>query len=133
MDDLILIGDRVLVAPDAGEARTATGLVLPASVRDGERVGTGRVVAVGPGYLTANPDFSDDDEPWRAERAAVRYLPLQAQAGDFAFYLRKDAVEITYRDAHYVILPHGALLALSRTPAPSPDDLLRGLFGTSDA
>lgn len=127
MDDLILIGDRVLVLPDSGESRTATGLYLPASVRDAERVGTGRVVAVGPGYLTANPDFSDD-EPWRAERAAVRYLPLQAQPGDFAFFLRKDAVEITYQDAGYVILTHHALLALSRAAAPSPDDLLRGLF-----
>lgn len=116
MDDLLLVGDRVLVEPDSGEAQTHAGLYLPASVREGDRVGTGRVVAVGPGYLTANPEFSEA-EAWVSERRPVRYLPLQARPGDHAFFLRKDGVDLTYRDRAYVILPHGALLALVREGA----------------
>ena len=43
------------------------------------------MVRVGPGYLTANPEYSD--EPWTTPQQSVRYLPLQAQEGDFAFFL----------------------------------------------
>ncbi|NKN80662.1 co-chaperone GroES, partial [Weissella cibaria] len=96
MSALILVGDRVLIAPDDGERQTKAGLYLPATVAEQERVQTGRVVSVGPGYLTPNPEY-DERESWAA-RSAVRYLPLQAQPGDYAFFLRKEAVAITYED-----------------------------------
>lgn len=125
LDALILIGDRVLVRPDDGEQTTRSGLLLPASVREGEKVGTGRVVAVGPGHLTVNPEYSED-EAWRAERSSVRYLPLQAQPGDAAFFLRASAIEVTLDGEAYLILPHQALLALTRMPHP-----LDAFLGTS--
>lgn len=118
LDTLILIGDRVLVRPDDGEQTTRSGLLLPASVREGEKVGTGRIVAVGPGHLTVNPEFSEEEAPWRSERSAARYLPLQASVGDAAFYLRANAIEVTLDGEPYVILPHHALLALTRPPHP---------------
>lgn len=117
LDDLVLIGDRVLVRPDDGEQQTRSGLLLPASVREGERVGTGRVMAVGPGHLTVNPEYSEEEEAWRGERSAVRYLPLQAQPGDAAFFLRANAIEVTLGETSYLILPHNALLALVRPGA----------------
>lgn len=129
LDTLVLIGDRVLVRPDDGEQTTRSGLLLPASVRDGETVGTGRVVAVGPGHLTVNPEFSED-EPWRTERSSVRYLPLQAQVGDAAFFLRASAIAVTLDGAPYLILPHHALLALTR--APHPLDTLLGAASDDD-
>ncbi|WP_457652677.1 co-chaperone GroES [Rhodocaloribacter sp.] len=122
MEELIIVGDRVLIAPDDGERLTKSGLYLPATVTDQDRVQSGRVVRVGPGYLMPNPEY-DEREPW-APRNAVRYLPLQARPGDFAFFLRSEAVALTYRDAPYLILPHGAILALIR---PRPEDVLDAL------
>ncbi len=115
-----MVGDRVLIAPDEGERRTNSGLVLPASVAEQERVHSGRVVSTGPGYITPNPEFSEG-EPWSQNREVVRYLPLQAQSGDHAFFLRKEAIEIEFEGKPYLIVPHGAILALHRSSA---DDIL---------
>jgi len=129
MGDLIIVGDRVLIEPEEGEKQTASGLVLPASVTDREKVASGRVIRIGPGYLTANPEYAED-ESWKPAHEAVRYLPLQAQPGDVALYLRKEAIEITYENTPYVIIHHGAILALVR---PDPEDILDSLGGLEDA
>jgi chaperonin GroES len=123
MGELIMVGDRVLIAPDEGERKTHSGLVLPASVAETERVRSGRVVSMGPGYITPNPEFSEG-EPWSQHKDAVRYLPLQARVGDHAFFLRKEAIEIQFEGKTYLIVPHGAILALHRNTA---DDILRTL------
>lgn len=111
--DLILIGDKVLVRPEDQDSRTAGGLYLPANVKAREKVRSGRVVAVGPGHLMPNPDFSDA-EPWAPPRDAVRFLPLQAQPGDFALFLQSEAIDLEYGGELFVILPHHALLAVQR-------------------
>lgn len=118
MGQLIIIGDRVLVRPQEGEKKTSSGLVLPAAVAERENVQSGRVVQTGPGYLTPNPEYSEG-EAWKQSSEAVRYLPLQAEPGDFAFFLRKEAIEITYEGDDYLIVPHAAILALVR---PDVDD-----------
>ena len=41
MSDLIIIGDRVLIEPQDGEQQTDSGLYLPATVTEKEKVGTG--------------------------------------------------------------------------------------------
>ncbi len=120
MDEIIIIGDRVLIEPEGGEKQTKSGLYLPATVVDRERVSIGTIVRVGPGYIMPNPEFSDD-EPWKPSHNAVRYLPLQAQIGDMAFFLRKEMIEVTFREKDYVIVPHSAILALVR---PSANDIL---------
>lgn len=120
MEDLIIVGDRVLIEPADGERQTKSGLYLPATVAERERVQSGYVARIGPGYLTPNPEFSET-ESWAPSRDAVRYLPLQARPGDFAFFLRKEAIEITFKDRTFVIVPHGAILALVR---PDADDVL---------
>ncbi len=126
--ELIIVGDRVLIEPDEGERQTQTGLYLPATVVERERVGTGRVIKVGPGYLMPNPEYSEN-EPWAPHKEAVRYLPLQAQPGDYAFFLKKDAIELTYENRNYVIVPHSAILALVR---PHTEDLLENLDDLGD-
>ena len=129
MNELIMVGDRVLIAPDDDEKQTKAGLYLPASVAEKERVGSGRVVKVGPGHLMPNPEYSEG-EPWAGDREAVRYLPLQARPNDFAFFLRKESVELTFEEKEYLIVPHAAILALVRTHQEDWDggleDLLRG-------
>ena len=125
MRELIMVGDRVLVAPEDGERKTSSGLVLPASVASKEEVHGGTVVGVGPGYVTPNPEFSEG-ELWSGERQAIRYLPLQAQKGDTAYFLRKEAIEIEFEGDAFLIVPHSAILALVRSSA---DDIL-GSLGT---
>ena len=90
---LLVVGDRVLIEPDAGEERTEVGLYLPKWAVEKESVQSGKIVATGPG--TPLPDFKEvDDEPWRVSRRESRHIPMQAREGDFAVFLRKDAVEI---------------------------------------
>ena len=125
MAELILVADRVLILPDDGEKLTASGLVLPASVADREKVKAGRVVKVGPGYVIPNPEYSEG-ESWQQARTAIRYLPLQAAPGDTAFFLSNEATELAYEGKVYLILPHAAILALVRT---TPDDVLDGIHG----
>ncbi len=122
MNELIIVGDRVLIAPDSGEKQTETGLVLPASVADRQEVRFGRVEKVGPGYVMPNPDYTG--EPWAAERDSIRYLPLQARPGDQAFFVKKEAIEIRFEGRDYLIVPHSAILALVRHhPEDLPDDV----------
>lgn len=127
MSELIMVGDRVLIAPEEDEKQTKAGLYLPASVAEKERIGSGRVIKVGPGHLIPNPEYSEG-EPWAHDREAVRYLPLQARPNDFAFFLRKESIELTFEEREYLIVPHGAIVALVR-PSEAPDidldDLLK--------
>lgn len=120
MSELIVIGDRVLVEPLAGEQMTESGLVLPATVTEKDKVQGGRIIRVGPGYLTANPEYSES-EPWKKPHESIRYLPLQAEAGDFAYFLKRDAVELTYKGHEFLVVRHSALLALVR---PDSSDIL---------
>ncbi|NNE34467.1 MAG: co-chaperone GroES [Rhodothermales bacterium] len=123
MSELIMVADRVLIEPDDGEKKTRTGLLLPASVLESERVQVGMVVRVGPGYVIPNPEYSDT-EPWAEPKAPVRYLPLQARIGDEAYFVRKDAIEVTYEEKNYLIVHHQSILALLR---PDPSEILRNV------
>ncbi len=128
MRDLILVGDRVLIDPDLGERQTNSGLYLPATVVEQNKVLEGRVVNVGPGYLMANPEYTEG-EPWAVQREAVRYLPLQAQIGDTAFFLRKESIEINHDGKRYLIIPHNAILALHRQHL---EDRIEGIDGLDE-
>ena len=114
---LVVVGDRVLIAPEQGEERTCVGLYLPQSALETLAVQGGRVVATGPGTPTAEP-ASLDDEPWRigAHEAGARYVPMQARVGDYALFFRKAAVEITFEENKYLVVPQAAILILVRHP-----------------
>ena len=120
MSELIVIGDRVLIEPLAGEQMTESGLVLPATVTEKDKVQGGRIVRVGPGYLTANPEYSES-EPWKKPQESIRYLPLQAEIGDFAYFLKREAVEMQYKGDDFLVVRHNAILALVR---PDSSDIL---------
>lgn len=114
---LLVVGDRVLIRPDEGEERTRVGLYLPATALEGQQVQGGLIVAVGPGEPVA--DFSSlDDEPWKAEARKAPRRGMQAQVGDHAIYFRKAAVEITYGDQKYLVVPQAAILVLVRDDLP---------------
>ncbi len=112
---LLVVGDRVLVKVEDGEQRTKVGLYLPPSAIDSQAVQGGEIVSTGPGL--AMPDLTDQgDEPWRigGSNREARYVPMQARAGDFALFFRKAAVEITFENEQYLVVPQAAILALVR-------------------
>ena len=110
--NLIIVGDRVLIQPDEGMGKTSSGLYLPATVKEKEKVSGGYVVKTGPGYPVHDPTASE--EPWAVDRKKAKYVPLQAAAGDYAIFLREAAVEIEFEEKKYLIVPHSAILALVR-------------------
>ena len=110
---LIVVGDRVLVKPEEGEDRTKVGLYLPPTAVDNQAVQGGRIITTGPGLPM--PDLNDpSDEPWRAQLRETRFIPMQARAGDYALFFRKAAVEITFENERYLVVPQTAILALVR-------------------
>ena len=112
---LIVVGDRVLIQPEEGEDRTKVGLYLPPTAVDNQAVQGGTVMATGPGNPVSAPTELDE-EPWKIGGATgePRYVPLQARIGDYAIFFRRAAVEITFEDEHYLVVPQAAILTLVR-------------------
>jgi co-chaperonin GroES (HSP10) len=113
--ELIVVGDRVLVQIEDGEERTNVGLILPSTAVDSQAVQGGRIVATGPGLPM--PDITEhSDEPWRTGTGSrqTRFVPMQARTGDFALFFRKAAVELTFEQQKYLVIPQTAILALVR-------------------
>jgi chaperonin GroES len=110
---LIVVGDRVLIAPEEGEERSRVGLYLPVSAVDSQAVQAGTIVATGPGTPMSAPTELND-EPWKIGNTEVRYMPVQARAGDYAIFFRRAAVEITFEGTKYLVVPQAAILVLVR-------------------
>jgi co-chaperonin GroES (HSP10) len=110
---VIIVGDRILLELDTAQDKTKSGLYLPPSVREKEKVAAGRIVKVGPGYPVPNPSYTED-EPWMTPKEPMRYIPLQAKEGDYAIFLREQGVEIEFEEKKYLIVPQSAVLALVR-------------------
>ena len=114
---LLVVGDRVLITPEDGDDRTKVGLYLPATAIDSQQVQTGLIVATGPGDPVA--DLSSlDDEPWKTDRPRDRNRAMQARVGDHAIFFRKAAVEITFEEKRYLVVPQAAILVLVRDDLP---------------
>jgi co-chaperonin GroES (HSP10) len=118
--DLVVVGDRVLIAPEEGEERTNVGLYLPPSAVDRQAVQSGRIIATGPGTPLPEPTQLDD-EPWKISSGERRFVPMQAKVGDYALFFRKAAVEISYEDRRYLVVPQAAILVLLRSKNPIDD------------
>ena len=113
LDNLIVVGDRVLIKPKSGSDKTSSGLFLPPGYKEKEEIQSGYVVKTGPGYPIPLP--SDGfDEPWRKKEDSVNYIPLQARPGDLAIFLKKGAVEIHFHGEKYFIVPQHSILLLER-------------------
>ena len=111
---IILVGDKVLIAPDKDAERTQHGLYLPPGVKEKDKVQSGIVVQVGPGYAVPNPHYMDQESWSTTPKDPVKYLPLQAEEGDVAVFLRDSAIELEYDNAKYLIVAHSSILMLVR-------------------
>lgn len=112
LEKFIMVGDRVLIKPKTPIGKTKSGLYLPPGVQEKEKIQSGYVLKVGPGYPI--PAISDLDEPWKDQGKEVRYVPLQPNEGDLAVYLQNSAWEIEFNKEKYVIVPHNAILMIIR-------------------
>lgn len=110
---LIVVGDRVLIKLKQDSDRTKTGLYLPPGVQEKEQIRTGYVMKAGPGYPIPIPT-DDSLEPWKEPEERVKYIPLQARAGDLAIFLQKGSFEVMYQDEKYYIVPQASILMLER-------------------
>ncbi len=109
---LIVVGDRVLIKPTQQSEKTASGLYLPPGVQEKEKIQSGYVIKVGPGYPLPLP--ADEDDVWKGKEDQVKYLPLQAQEGDMAIFLQKGAIEVMYEEEKFFIVPQASILMLER-------------------
>ncbi len=115
VEKFVLVGDRVLIRPTSASEKTQSGLYLPPNVQTKQKVQSGYVIKTGPGYPIPMP-VEDPDESWKGNEEQVKYIPLQAQEGDMAIYLKDNAFDIEFQKEKYVIVPNTAVLMLVRDP-----------------
>jgi chaperonin GroES len=121
-NELIVIGDRVLILPDDGHDKTDAGLYLPQGVYEKEKVQAGTIVKVGPGYPIPDPT-AVEAEPWQVSEFDKKYFPLQAKEGDYCIFLRSSGIEVEFEGKKYIVVPHSAILVVLRNPSrPHPID-----------
>ena len=110
---VLVVGDRLLIQPDKGDKTSPAGLYLPPSVVEKQEVKGGIVVGVGPGIPLGSPNDTID-EPWKDSKSDIKYIPTQAEIGDYALYLGKASIEIEIEKKEYLIVPQSAILILIR-------------------
>ena len=110
---VLVVGDRLLIQPDKGDKTSPAGLYLPPSVIEKQEVKGGIVVEVGPGIPLGSPNDSID-EPWKENKSDIKYIPTQAEIGDYALYLGKASIEIEIEKKEFLIVPQSAILILIR-------------------
>jgi chaperonin GroES len=101
-----------LIKPAKQSDKTSSGLYLPPGVQEKEKIQSGYVIKVGPGYPLPLP--VEEDDMWKGKEEQVKYLPLQAQEGDLAIFLQKGAIEVIYEEEKYFIVPQASILMLER-------------------
>lgn len=108
----IVIGDRVLIKPVSPKEKTNSGLYLPPGVQEKEKIQSGFVIKVGPGYPIAGS--SDIEESWKNSGEKIKYVPLQPREGDVAIYLQNNSYEIEFKKEKYIIVSQSSILLLIR-------------------
>ncbi|MDR1982015.1 MAG: co-chaperone GroES family protein [Tannerellaceae bacterium] len=113
VEKFLMVGDKVLIKPKNPQSQTKSGLYLPPTVQQNEKMQSGYIIKAGPGYPL--PSQTEEQEVWKKKKEEhVHYLPLQAREGDLAVYLQNAAYEIRFNDETFMIVPHSAILMLVR-------------------
>ena len=123
LDNIVIIGDRILIKPLEASNKTGSGLYLPPSVKERDAVHTGLVVKVGPGYPI--PASKDPDDLFKNEsQEPISYVPLQVKEGDEALYLHAGGYELEINNERYIVVNQGAILLVLRNEIPDSVDNL---------
>ncbi len=89
------LGDNVIVKPILKEEVTKAGIVLPDTV-DKERPEKGKVLAVGPGRVTADG----------------KTLPMRVKVGDVVLFKKYSPDEIKVDDEELLVISEGDIIAI---------------------
>lgn len=123
LENIVIIGDRILIKPLEASNKTGSGLYLPPSVKERDAVHTGLVVKVGPGYPI--PTSKDPDDLFKNEsQDPINYVPLQVKEGDEALYLHAGGYELEINNERYIVVNQGAILLVLRNEIPDSVDSL---------
>lgn len=109
---IVMVGDKVLIKPKNPNAQTSSGLYLPPTAVEKESIQAGYVIKVGPGFPI--PVVNDEDEAWKENQEAVKYVPLQVKTGDLAVYLSKTGFDVEIKGEKFIILSHSAIVMIVR-------------------
>ena len=97
-----------------GSVKDRAALALIKDAQDKKLISKGGIVVeVGPGIPLGSPNDSID-EPWKENKSDIKYIPTQAEIGDYALYLGKASIEIEIEKKEYLIVPQSAILILIR-------------------
>jgi len=110
-DNVIMIGDKLLVKPKSPDVKRRSGLYLPPGIEEKQKIQQGYVIKTGPGYPI--PNIGDTDETWKTD-AGQKFIELQAAKGDIAVFMSDAAFEIMFNENKYYIVPQTAVLMLIR-------------------
>ncbi len=102
----------MLIKPKKMGERTESGLYLPPGVQEKEKIQSGYIMKVGPGYPIPLP--AEEDEPWKDREEQIKYIPLQTKEGDLAIFLQRGAIEVMYEQDKYYIVPQSSILMIER-------------------
>src|SRR5579864_2788222 len=91
------LDDRIVVRPNEGEEKTASGLVIPDTAK--EKPQQGEVLAVGPGRRSDNTG---------------EIIPLDVKVGDIVVYSKYGGTEITVDGEDLLILSGRDVLAKTK-------------------
>ena len=123
LENIVIIGDRILIKPLEASNKTGSGLYLPPSVKERDAVHTGLVVKVGPGYPIPAP--KDPDDLFKNEsQDPINYVPLQVKEGDEALYLHAGGYELEINNERYIVVSQNAILLVLRNEIPDSVDSL---------
>jgi chaperonin GroES len=112
INQVIMVGDKILIKPKTHQDKTSSGLYLPPGVIEKENVQSGYVIKAGPGFPI--PFVKEEDEPWKQTNDEIKYIPLQIKEGDLALYLQKNALEVELGNEKYMIISQSSILMVIR-------------------
>ena len=111
IENLIMIGDRVLLKPMELQNKTSSGLYLPPSVKEKDEVYSGEIIKVGPGYPIP---VNEIDSFLHDTNENKNFLPLQVKVGDRALYVRRHQLELEINEERFVVVQQSAILLVFR-------------------
>ena len=88
------LADRIVVAPEEAEEKTASGIILPDTAKEKPQIG--KIVAVGSGRVTDSGDT----------------IKMSLKVGDRILYGKYSGSEITVDDQDVMIMKESDVLAI---------------------
>ncbi len=109
------LSNRVVVLPDEREEQTESGLHVPSTAK--EQPQTGKVVAIGPGYMSEFPVHryttgSPELSKYELENTGFERMPMSLGVGDRIFFGKYSGTELQIEHDKFIVLRETDVLAI---------------------